>query len=258
MSQVVLLSRRSRRTIVMRIALISDLHANEIALSAVFRDIEREGADQIICLGDVATLGPHPRIVLDMVRQLKTPCIMGNHDAFLLDRDLIRTYTSAPVILDAVDWCRDELSKADLDFVRTFEPYRAVELDHGATALWFHGTPRSHTEDLLAVTPPDKVDEMLDNHRATVMAGGHTHLQMLRQHHGILIVNPGSVGCPFKDFVGGEAPKVMDHAEYAIVDSTRYGVSALLKRVNLDRQALRKAADATTNPMKTILQTQYS
>ena len=46
----------------MRIALISDLHANEVALAAVLADIARVGVDQIVCLGDVATLGPHPEL----------------------------------------------------------------------------------------------------------------------------------------------------------------------------------------------------
>ena len=69
----------------MRIALISDLHANEVALGAVLADIKRVGVDRIICLGDVATLGPHPESVLQTLRDLGCPCIQGNHDAFLLE-----------------------------------------------------------------------------------------------------------------------------------------------------------------------------
>jgi predicted phosphodiesterase len=47
-----------------RIALISDLHGNEVALTAVLDSIGRAGVDQIVCLGDVATLGPRPGFVL--------------------------------------------------------------------------------------------------------------------------------------------------------------------------------------------------
>ncbi len=75
----------------MRIALISDIHANEVALGAVLDDIERTGVDRVVCLGDVATLGPRPESVLDRIRQMDCPCIMGNHDAFLLDPELIHT-----------------------------------------------------------------------------------------------------------------------------------------------------------------------
>ena len=77
----------------MRIALISDLHGNEVALKAVLDDIEEVGVDQTICLGDVATLGPRPNAVLSMLRERGYPCILGNHDAFMIDPGLIHTYT---------------------------------------------------------------------------------------------------------------------------------------------------------------------
>ena len=158
----------------MRIALISDLHANLIALRAVFEDIEREGVDQTICLGDVATLGPAPSEVLELLGERGIPCILGNHDAFMLDADLIRTYTEAPIVVEAVDWCRDQLSKEEIDFIRAFRAGLDLELAEGISLALFHGTPRSHMEDMLATTPAEKLDEMLDGRTATVMAGGHT------------------------------------------------------------------------------------
>ncbi len=54
----------------MRIALISDIHSNLTALEAVLADIERAGVDQIVFLGDAATLGPHPREVVAHLRAL--------------------------------------------------------------------------------------------------------------------------------------------------------------------------------------------
>jgi predicted phosphodiesterase len=83
--------------------------------------------------------------------------------------------------------------------------------------VFFHGSPRDYLENILATTPANEVDEMLDGQTSLVMAGGHTHIQMLRQHKGNLIVNPGSVGFPFKEFVGDCPPEIMAHAEYAIV-----------------------------------------
>src|SRR6185369_9306433 len=145
----------------MRVALISDLHANAVALAAVLEDIERVGVDEVICLGDVATLGPRPDIVLDTLRQLGCTCILGNHDEFMLDAQLIHTYTEAPVVVDAVDWCRNRLSLSDLDFIRTFKKTFEVALDGKAKLFLFHGSPRSNMEDLLATTPADLLDEML-------------------------------------------------------------------------------------------------
>lgn len=73
----------------MRIAIIADTHGNLISLDAVLAEIEREQIEHIVCLGDVAGLGPHPREVLHRLRALDCPVVMGNADEFLLDPGLI-------------------------------------------------------------------------------------------------------------------------------------------------------------------------
>jgi hypothetical protein len=73
---------------------------------------------------------------------------------------------------------------------------------------------------------------------------------MLRQHDGTLLVNPGSVGLPFQSFVNGGPPTILPHAEYAIVESVRGAVSVELRRVPLDRAALRRAIEAWDNPLR--------
>src|SRR6185503_21007890 len=165
----------------MRVALISDLHANQLALDAVRRDIDRVGVDQVVCLGDVATLGPHPNAVIQTLRDMGCPCIKGNHDDFLLDPKLIHSYTEAPVVVDAVDWCRAQWSADELDFLRGFRATMEIDLDGRNKLLLFHGSPHSHMDDLLATTPPEELDRLLGGNQAPVMAGGHTHVQMLRQ-----------------------------------------------------------------------------
>jgi predicted phosphodiesterase len=181
----------------MRTALISDLHGNDVALRAVLAHIADARVDRIVCLGDVATLGPAPQRVLETLAELACPCILGNHDEFLLDADLIRRYTEIPVIVQAVE------------------------------------------------------------RRATVMAGGHTHIQMLRQHQGTLLVNPGSLGLPFEQFASGGPPRVPAHAEYAIVDSAGGAVGVTLNRVPVDRGALIAAVERWDNPLRDWLLQQY-
>lgn len=245
----------------MRVALISDIHGNEAALCAVLDDIARRGVDQIVCLGDVATLGPRPGAVIQILRDLSCQCILGNHDEFLLDPGLIHTYTEAPVVVQAVDWCREQLAKEELDFFRSFHATLKIPLDSEARLFVFHGSPRSHMEDLLATTPEAKLDQALSGHTATVMAGGHTHIQMLRQHRGTLLLNPGSVGLPFKEYVAGRAPVLMPHAEYAIVYAKNGAVGVELHRVALDKNQQRAALaaiNACDNPLRASLLSQYS
>ena len=242
----------------MRVALISDLHGNDVSLTAVLADIDRRGVDEVICLGDVATLGPRPSDVLATLEKRGCRCILGNHDAFMLDEDLVRTYTEVPIVVDAVDWCRDRLARDEIAFLGKFETSIPVELEGSTQALFFHGSPRSHMEDLLATTDADELDRCLGETNATVLAGGHTHIQMLRQHRGKLLVNPGSVGMPFREFVDGCAPKIMPYAEYAIVEVDRTGVQVSLKRVAVDKSKLHREAAASSNPICRSLEQQYA
>lgn len=234
----------------MRVVLVSDIHGNYLALAAVLQDARVTDADVVACLGDTATLGPQPREVLRTLRELGGPCIMGNHDAFLLEPELVSQYTQAPVIREAIDWCRAQLSADELAFIAGFEPHRELSLGAGARSgqsalsmLLFHGSPDSHTRDLLATTPDAELALQLGTRRANVMAGGHTHIQLLRQHGGSWLVNPGSVGMPFRSYVAGARPEIMPYAEYALVHSTGVTCSVELKRVHLGQRALRTAVE---------------
>jgi predicted phosphodiesterase len=236
-----------------RLALVSDLHANELALEAVLADASHAGYDQLVCLGDVATLGSRPSAVLARLRDLGCACILGNHDEFMLDPPMVRAYSESPLIIESVDATRAVLSEDELAFIQTFQ--RTLTL---GDAFLYHGTPRSNVEDLLATTPPERVDEMLDGKRALVLAGGHTHVQMMRQHRGMLIVNAGSLGMPFREYAFGGPPVILAHAEYAIVDLRPAGVSVDLRRVALDASALASQLDGWDNPLAPSLRALYT
>lgn len=65
----------------MRLAIVSDLHANLEASEAVFEEAERRGADTFLCLGDVVGYGPDPGETVELVRTRCEVTILGNHDA---------------------------------------------------------------------------------------------------------------------------------------------------------------------------------
>ena len=243
---------------VLRIALISDLHANQIALREVLRSIHALGADEIVCLGDVATLGVAPREVIETLRELGCRCITGNHDEYLLDTILSNSHNDVMLLREAIDWSREELSRDQLDFVRGFVESAELPLGAEHRLKLFHGSPSSNMVDLLSDTPSKVFDSQLGPERCLVMAGGHTHIQMLRQHRGTLVVNPGSVGAPFREFPNGGPPKILDHAEYATVEACGADVSVVLHHVALDGAELAKAATESPNPMSEQLAAAYA
>ncbi len=68
----------------MRLALISDIHGNNVALEAVLTAISTQNITQVICLGDVASTGPQPCEVIKRLREIGCPVVMGNMDVWLL------------------------------------------------------------------------------------------------------------------------------------------------------------------------------
>lgn len=233
-----------------RIGLISDLHGNAPALRAVLNAAQERGVDELVCLGDVATLGVAPSEVVDRLRELGCPCILGNHDDYLLDPTLIHRYTRDPLLLEAIDWCRARLDAGQLDFLRGFEAGLTLPLGAGRELRLFHGSPSSHMVDLLAETPADVFDRQLGSERAAVMAGGHTHVQMLRQHRGTLVVNPGSVGAPFAEPIHAGPPRILPHAEWATVEVRGEEISVGLHRVPVDAGDALREILASDHPMR--------
>ncbi len=73
----------------MRLAILSDIHANLEALQAALADVDRRGVDAIVCLGDIVGYGPDPAPCVDLVRQRCAAVVLGNHDeAVAFDRNL--------------------------------------------------------------------------------------------------------------------------------------------------------------------------
>ena len=128
----------------MRLGLISDIHGNRHALDAVLHDLEREGVDQYICLGDVA-VGPQPAEALERIRELGCPVVMGNWDAaFLGDMPKPKDKIGEQLV-EIGEWWASYLSPADREFMAGFVPN--MKLDVGSTPVFFfHGSPRSYDD----------------------------------------------------------------------------------------------------------------
>lgn len=195
----------------MRTALIADIHGNLVALDAVLSDIERRGADRVVCLGDVAATGPQPCEAIDRIAEIGCQVVMGNTDEWLIEpRDESIEDDDTRRIVEIDLWAHEQLGEHHLDRLRGYQSL--LELDG---LLCYHGSPRSNTEVLLPITTEAELAAMLGGHDEAIMAGGHTHMPMLRRHGPSLIVNPGSVGMPFEHTSEGTF-RNPPWAEYAI------------------------------------------
>jgi len=243
----------------LRIALISDIHGNLAALNAVLNDIQKQGIGEIICLGDVATLGPQPEIVIGELKKLACPCIMGNHELALLDLNLADYYRIAPPLISTLQWCFEKLSAQDLKYLQSFKMSLNISFGRDSTLLCYHGSPTSTTDIILAETSNKDVEKIINNNVATVMAGGHTHIQMLRQWSDTLFINPGSVGAAFqKSYSQGDIPTLIPWAEYAILDSTSEFLNIGMRRIPFDIMALKSAIKQSNIPIKDWWLGQYN
>lgn len=243
----------------MQLAVIADIHGQVTALEAVLADIDRQAIDDVICLGDVATLGPAPNAVVDILRQRGIPSVLGNHDAAILAPASAAALQLAPAVLPALDWCIEQLTPANVAYLEGLPIVREVALGPALRLGCFHGSPRSPIESLLATTPEPAVADALAGVDSSVLAGGHTHLQLVRSIGGRLLVNPGSVGCPFAAPASAERPPtVLPWAEYGVVRWEGGVLSVDLRRVPIDLAACRAMLARSTLPLRDWWLGQYA
>jgi putative phosphoesterase len=229
-----------------RLGLISDVHGNPFALEAVLAELERDGVDELVCLGDIAP-GPQPRETVRRLRELDCPAVMGNWDTWLLGRVPPLPGPVADKLAEQAEWWAGQLGEEERRYLASLAPQLEVAVD-GASVHCVHGSPRSTTEDIFATTPDSDVGEMLDGVRAPVLAAGHTHVQLHRRHGETLIVNPGSVGLPFHSWPPEGEILMSPWAEYAILSSEEGRVSVELRRTPYDVDALLGLALETGMP----------
>src|SRR6266511_1165862 len=174
----------------MRLGLIADIHGNLPALDKVLAELDRDGIDQIVCLGDVA-VGPQPVETLERLQALGCPTIMGNWDACMLGEEPRVDGELAEMLVDACTWSASQLSPAQRRYMQGFQDTLDLRLDADVTLLAFHGSPRSFDDEIYATTPDDVLESMLAGHEASVFAGGHTHFQMFRRFGESVVANAG-------------------------------------------------------------------
>jgi predicted phosphodiesterase len=240
----------------MRILLISDIHANLIALDAVINDAG--SFDQVWCLGDVVGYGPEPNECINRLREFTLVCLAGNHDMAVAGKAPLWDFTQDA--REAIFWTRHSLTTSNQDWLGLL-PDKPLDVGHGITLV--HGSPRDPIWEYIAEREMAKNN--LEFVNTPVCLNGHTHvpiifrkpwdgLKILEESlpvnspirlvpHDRMFINPGSVGQP-RD----EDPR----AAYALIDldamtlthgRVLYDVSATqnsMKRAKLPSRLIRR------------------
>jgi len=188
---------------VMRLAVLGDIHGNVGALEAALADIKRHKPDRLVVTGDLTFNGPRPAETIERVRALEKDgalVIAGNTDIAVADAD----YAAAFPWLDdvpathraAAEWAHDQLSDEQLDYLRRLPSERRLWVE-GLLVLACHASPGSMTAGLPADLDPTTTVERVTRSDARVIACGHTHVADVRELGRKLILNPGSCGYAF-------------------------------------------------------------
>jgi diadenosine tetraphosphatase ApaH/serine/threonine PP2A family protein phosphatase len=194
----------------LRAAVISDVHSNQPALETVLAAIDEAGVEEIWCLGDVVGYGAQPDACADLIQQRCDICLAGNHDLAVLGDLDVATFSETAAT--AVEWTRENISAATVEFLRGLEPAAAR-----AGVGLFHASPSDPIwEYVLSI---DQAEVGLDAQEQRVGVIGHSHIALfftrpdgarrgaaqgaqagdgavLGLESGNWLLNPGSVGQP--------------------------------------------------------------
>ncbi len=221
----------------MRLAIISDIHGNLEALTAVLARIERERVDEIVCLGDTVGYGPDPGPCIDLVRSTCRVAVLGNHDEWAITSP---RYDAVPeAVWQSILWTAPRMNDGQLAYLASL-PLVA----HGDRLMFVHSSPvRPHGWSYIL----DEVSAA--RNFSAVKEGicfvGHSHFPGIYPsgdppEERRYIVNVGSVGQP-RD---GDP-----RACFVIYDSTRLDDKRItIMRVDYDSSPTQEKIRATDLP----------
>jgi diadenosine tetraphosphatase ApaH/serine/threonine PP2A family protein phosphatase len=189
----------------MRVAVISDVHANYHALEAVLHEIDAARVDAVWCLGDTVGYGPRPNECCDLVRDRAVHCLVGNHDLVVLGELTVNEFNDEAAA--AAIWTAEVLTAESRTFLASLKPYGEVE---GVDL--FHASARDPVWEYVLTEEAAKATLELSG--APLILVGHSHIALAISAEdgrvdggpapggskitldGRRLLNPGSVGQP--------------------------------------------------------------
>jgi putative phosphoesterase len=220
----------------MKIAILSDIHANLYALDAVLGRIDRESPDHVIVAGDVVNRGPLSEQCVARILERRDregwTILKGNHEDFVLEKN--KPEVPPPEWEEEVcrhsTWTRVRL-KSFLEDIGSWPDHVDLEPTPASRIRVVHA---STIDNRTGIYPKMSNRELLDriDREPDVFCAGHTHVPFVRRLESSMVVNAGAVGLPFD----GDP-----RAAFALLHHNGGGWDARIIRVRYDREPVEKA-----------------
>ncbi|MFZ5448462.1 MAG: metallophosphoesterase family protein [Thermodesulfobacteriota bacterium] len=230
----------------MRLAIIADIHSNLEALASVLAQIDQEGVEVVLNLGDLVGYNASPNECLELLLSRNVWSLAGNHDLALFDPERAQHFNI--IAHQALMWCREQVRPEFLELLRDLPLMR----EQPGLFLACHGTPGNPDTYIAYHFQGKRVLKHLVSHPPTrVCFFGHTHRRALwyrdirgkvalrqitfskiklspEEHY---LINPGSVGQP-RDGNPEAAYAIFDDQEFSIhFKSAPYDISGAQRRI---------------------------
>lgn len=202
----------------MRLAILSDIHGNLIALEKALRDLDAVGgADKVWVLGDLAAFGPRPAECIRRVRDLtetygkdNVRYVRGNTDRYLVrgarpswpaaedEAKFHEMQAESRAMNETLVWTLAQLPFEEYSFLARLDRETSLDAPGYGGVIGYHGTPGDDEGYLRPETPAEEARDALLDREGRLGIGGHIHIQLDRDLGSWRAVNVGSVGMSFE------------------------------------------------------------
>lgn len=189
----------THRTPVGRVAVLSDVHGNAVALEAVLRELRAGDRPDLIVFGGDLTWGPLPEETWSLVEPLGPAVfVRGNAERALAEAAAQLEAGDDGDLTERDRWMVERHSAATRARLAEFVESAVLEIEALGAVRFCHGSPRSDEELITFATPERRMRALLEGVPEKILVTAHTHIQFDRSVAGVRSVNPGSVGMPYE------------------------------------------------------------
>lgn len=179
----------------MKIAVISDIHANVEAFKTVIDHMKQQEIEKVFFLGDLVMNGPCPEEVLTMINDLNPIVwVKGNTDSWFeeIGSDFKPTNEREEYIYSLYQYANERLNNEEIRILLSKPEKQLIEIE-GVRILCVHGSHNSISEPVGIMTPLENIEQLVTEVDADILLCGHTHMPYYASFKGKKIINVGAV-----------------------------------------------------------------